>query len=128
MYSKRIATEYGAFEFESLPNQTQVAVTHSMFIEIDMRGQGLGRQLKRLQIQTLKSLKYDYALCTVDGQNEVQQTLLRSLGGEMLKQFSNSKTGGTTQIWGFDLNCKTVASLCRYAESASISSRTLAKL
>lgn len=96
----RHSTTFGAFEVDSLPSQPQIGVCHAFFVRHDRRGEGLAHTLKTVQANVLAHDQYDYGLCTCDGANVAQQRVLSAAGWRMLDAFSNSKTGGVTQIWG----------------------------
>lgn len=96
----RYATNAGAFHIEPLPSQPQLAHCHGFYVNHDMRRQGHGSALKAQQMKQLESLGYDFAICTVDSQNQAQITILQQAGWRMLADFDNSKTGGSTQLWG----------------------------
>lgn len=96
----RYANNAGAFHIEPAPSQPQLAHCHGFFVRHDQRRKGYGHGLKGMQRTVLKQLGYDFAICTVDGKNQAQITILDQAGWAMLAEFDNSKTGGTTQIWG----------------------------
>lgn len=96
----RHTTVFGTFQIDAMPQQPQVALCHSFFVPIRMRGQKHAHQLKRQQMQFLAGENFDYAVCTVDGANAAQQAVLTKAGWSQLDEFPNSRTGGRTQIWG----------------------------
>lgn len=96
----RHSTGYGAFHIEPMPSQPQLALCHGFFVQNDRRGGGRGHELKAVQNAQLDTDGYDYAICTVDKSNEAQQRVLQKAGWERLASFPNSKTGGTTLIYG----------------------------
>lgn len=96
----RFATQYGAFEIDSLPSQPQIAVCHAFFVREEMRGKSLGHKLKAHQADVLNELQYDYAICTCKGENIAQQKVLESAGWTHLDTFASSNTGGLIQLWG----------------------------
>lgn len=96
----RYAIHGGAFEVDSMPCQSQVALCHSFYVRADMRGRGLGHALKERQLKVLSTLGFDYAICTVDSANDAQKTVLLKAGGRCLDSFKSTKTGGITEIWG----------------------------
>ena len=99
----RYAQPFGAFHLDTLPNQPQVAHCHSFHVRADQRGKGLGHTLKRLQMQALADGQFDYATCTVDAGNAAQISVLTRSGWGLLAEFSNSRTGGKTQLWGWEV-------------------------
>lgn len=90
----------GAFEITSLPGQAQVAICHSFFITEQQRGQGQGKVLKAQQRRTLRTLHYDYAICTVAATNLAQKRVLETNGWLKLAEFRNRRSCETTEIWG----------------------------
>lgn len=96
----RHSTAYGSFSVEPMPGQPQIGLCHSFFVPIKMRGKGHAHKLKTEQRSVLRENHFDFALCTVAGDNGAQQAVLHAAGWEMLKSFENSRTGGITQVWG----------------------------
>lgn len=96
----RYATLNGVFEIDSLPSQPQLAVCHAFHVHEDRRGRGLSHELHKQQIHVLENQAYDYALCTVTGENQAQRKALAKAGWSLLDQFHNRKRGEVTQIWG----------------------------
>lgn len=96
----RFAHNSGAYHIEPAPSQPQLAHCHGFYVDHDKRRQGLGSVLKAQQMRTLSQLGYDFAICTVDGQNQAQITILQQAGWNVLAEFDNRKTGGITQVWG----------------------------
>lgn len=99
----RFSNNAGAFHIEPAPSQPQMAHCHGFFVRYGMRGRGHGHVLKELQMQMLKRLGYDFATCTVDAGNAAQITILQQSGWRMLAEFANSKSGGKTQLWGWEV-------------------------
>jgi L-amino acid N-acyltransferase YncA len=97
----RHAYPIGAFHIDPIPSQPQVAHCHGFFVPVDMRGKGHGYELKLKQMDELRAAHYDYATATVDGQNGAQIEILKQAGWAHLASFKNSKTGGTTELWGY---------------------------
>lgn len=97
----RYAAPFGAYEITPVPGQPQIAHCHGFFVRHDRRGEGLALALKLEQNAMLLELGYDYATCTVDAQNERQQKVLKKAGWYKISEFQNSKTGGTTLIYGW---------------------------
>lgn len=96
----RHSTDAGAFEIDSLPGQSQVAVCHSFFVRDDVRGQGNGHALKARQADELRLGNYDFAICTVAGGNTAQKRVLERAGWKKLAQFNNRRSCETTEVWG----------------------------
>lgn len=99
----RHATEFGAYEIDSIPSQRQIGHCHGLFVFPEYRGQGFGLKLKLHQMDTLRRFGYDYATCTVDSQNEKQLKILSKLGWNKLSEFKNDRNGSVTQVWGWEV-------------------------
>ena len=97
----RHAYPIGVFCIDTLPNQPQIAHCHSFFVKADQRGQGHGHTLKMRQKAALRAGEFDYATCTVDGENVRQKAVLTHAGWAKLAEFKNSRTGGITELWGW---------------------------
>lgn len=95
----RHAMPFGAFEIDSLPGQSQVAVCHSFVVPEKFRGKGYGHRLKRQQALELDALHYDFALCTVAAGNERQKRILAKAGWRFLADFRNCRSCETTELW-----------------------------
>lgn len=91
----------GFYTLEAMPAQSQLALCHSFFVPVERRGKRLGHRLKANQMETIDAEGYDYAICTVDGKNEAQKQILLKAGWQRIASFPNSKTGGSTEIWGW---------------------------
>lgn len=96
----RHAIPAGSYHVEPLPGQPQVAHCHGFFVPIDRRGMKLGHMLKEHQLSTLVAEHYDYATATVDASNHAQKRMLTKAGFRRLDSFTNTKTGGSTELWG----------------------------
>lgn len=96
----RFCNPFGAFEIDSLPGQSQVAVCHSFVVPEEHRGQGYGHQLKALQEVEIDILHYDFALCTVAAGNHRQKRILAKAGWTRLSAFRNRRSCETTELWG----------------------------
>ena len=98
----RFNTEYGAYEIDSVPGQSQIAHCHSLVVKQEMRGKGFGHKLKLHQMKKLSELCYDFATCTTDSTNEKQRAVLEKAGWSLLRNIPNSR-GGVTQLWGWSV-------------------------
>lgn len=96
----RYSNAFGAFEIDSLPGQSQVAVCHSFVVPEDRRGKGHGHQLKSLQEIELDIQHYDMAICTVAAGNTRQKRVLTKAGWQCLTSFRNRRSSETTELWG----------------------------
>jgi RimJ/RimL family protein N-acetyltransferase len=97
----RYATPAGSYHIDPLPGQPQIAHCHGFFVPVDRRGMGLAHMLKEHQVANLAAEHYDYATATVDASNEAQKRVLEKAGFRHLASLKNSKTGGTTELWGY---------------------------
>jgi len=88
---------------DSLPGSQQIAVFNYVFLKANLRGKGKGNAAHKKRLQTAKDLGYDYALCTVVGNNAVELHILQSNGWTKLSQFTSSKTNHDVQLWGKNL-------------------------
>jgi hypothetical protein len=96
----RYAIPAGSYHIDALPGQPQIAHCHGFFVPVDRRGMGLAHMLKEHQISNLVAEHYDYATATVDASNNAQKKVLAKAGFRYLDYFFNTKTGGTTELWG----------------------------
>lgn len=96
----RHASTAGAFEIDSLPGQSQVAVCHGFFVRTDARGKGNAHKLKLRQNAELRLKNYDFAVCTVAAGNAAQKRVLLQAGWQKLTEFTNRRSCETTEIWG----------------------------
>lgn len=99
----RFATEYGAFEIDSMPSQCQVALCHGFFVQPECRGKGYGHKLKQYQNEVLFSQGFDYAQCTVSANNAAQLRVLHRAGWRRIGSFHNRRLGGHTEVWGYQV-------------------------
>jgi hypothetical protein len=95
----RHSNPFGAFEIDSLPGQSQVAVCHAFFVPEDLRGRGYGHCLKELQEIELDIQHYDLAICTVAAGNRRQKRVLKQAGWRYLIGFRNRRSAETTELW-----------------------------
>lgn len=95
----RYSNHFGAFEIDSLPGQSQVAVCHSFVVPEDHRGQGYSHQLKSLQAIDIDIQHYDFAICTVAAGNARQKRVLAKAGWTFLASFRNRRSSETTELW-----------------------------
>jgi GNAT superfamily N-acetyltransferase len=99
----RYAFEQGAFCIDELPNQPQIAHCHSFFVHLHLRGKGLAKALKAEQNRILREQGYNYAQCTTAGDNHAQHAVLEASGWRPVARFENSRSGGNTIIWGWQV-------------------------
>lgn len=96
----RYATTYGAFQIDPVPAQPQIGHCHGFFVTPAFRGQGKAVELKKEQATQLKLNHYDFATATVDSANLAMKKVMEKSGWFLLTSFKNSKTGGSTELWG----------------------------
>ena len=88
-------------EITSLPGCSQVAVSHSVFLPPEKRGQSLAvRANRERQHFCFNEMVYDYMLCTVDSDNKRQIDVLQKSGWHKLDAFVSRKTEHLVEIWG----------------------------
>lgn len=100
---KRCASKHGCYSIDPMPGQPQIALCHSLFVPVTLRGNGFGHRLKIEQMKVLVDQRYDFALCTVDSTNLAQKKVLTAAGWQRLGDFANSRSGGRTEIWGWQV-------------------------
>lgn len=105
----RYSNPFGAFEIDSLPGQSQVAVCHSFVVPEALRGQGHAHRLKTLQKIELDIQHYDLALCTVAAGNARQKRVLERAGWQPLTSFRNRRSSETTELWCRNANPEAAA-------------------
>lgn len=85
---------------DDLPGCTQVAVIHSSFVLPEKRGQGIGREAHLERLRIIQDWLYNYALCTVDRNNEPEIKILESAKWKRLDEFVSTKTGHIVCLYG----------------------------
>lgn len=91
-------------EIDSLPGCSQIAVSHSAFVQPEYRRMGHGEDFHKERLRLMeKNFGYDYALCTVDVRNTAQLAILARNGWTRFTSFESSKTGNTVAIYGRNL-------------------------
>lgn len=95
---------YGAFEIDSLPGNSQIAMCHHFLVLKEFRGKGMGHELKRHQDQVLNQYHYGYAIATVAAHNTAQIKCMEASNWRLLDEFWNERYGETTTIWGKQLD------------------------
>lgn len=103
------STEFGAFNIDPMPGQPQLALCHSFFVPEPLRGRGYGHILKDQQAQALIDGHLDFAICTVAADNARQRAVLKRAGWQYLGEFANTRIGGRTCIYGFDVTAARTA-------------------
>jgi RimJ/RimL family protein N-acetyltransferase len=99
----RFCNDIGVFEIDSLPSQVQVGVCHGFFVHEHKRGQGLASVLHARQIKELRDLGYDYAICTVSGENPAQSKAIKNAGWTLTNTFFNRRICQKTEVWELDI-------------------------
>jgi L-amino acid N-acyltransferase YncA len=102
----RFANENGYCELNPFPGNSQIVVSNHAFIYPDKRGKGLGRKNHQLRVERATFLGYDYLICTVKGDNEVELNILKKEGFKELDSFLNTNTGNINKIFGKQLKRK----------------------
>lgn len=87
-------------EIDSLPGCTQIAVSHSVFLPVHHRGDGLGTEANKMRQRiAFEELGYDMMMCTIDSENKVQQRILTKNRWMCLTSFKSRKTGHIVEVW-----------------------------
>ena len=97
----RYTTDFAVFEIDTLPGNPQVAITHSFFVKSPCRGSGKGKAAKLAQNDTIKSLGYDSAICTVRSDNEAQKAILKYAGWRFSHWFFDQKQLTMVELWTY---------------------------
>ena len=92
--------EFGAFEIDSFPGNSQLAICHHFLVLKTMRGNGYGHILKNWQHQVLNQHHYGYTLATVASHNVPQIKCMEKGGWKLLDTFWNDRNNETTTVWG----------------------------
>lgn len=100
----RHSLNYGTFEIDSLPGNSQIAMCHHFLVRKEFRGKGLGHDLKKWQDEVLNRYHYGYAIATVAAHNTAQIKCMEASGWKLLDEFHNDRHGEFTTIWGKILN------------------------
>lgn len=66
----------GSAEFTTIPNNSHVAVSHSVEIDPNYRGQGHGQKFMKQRLEEMLEAKVLYVLCTVNENNGKQIKIL----------------------------------------------------
>ena len=90
-------------EITTLPGNSQIAVSHSVYLPPQLRGKGWGRKAHDARLKEAKRLGYQLLLCTVVVDNEPQIKLLREFGWSLCAGFCSKKTGNDVQLWSYHL-------------------------
>jgi hypothetical protein len=89
----RFANENGYYELNDFPGNHQIVVSNHAHIHPHLRGKGLG-QIEHLQrLHKMRDLGYDYTICTVAKDNEVQSHILNKMDWRELASFWVPYTG-----------------------------------
>ena len=88
-------------EITTMPGCTQIGISHAVY-SINP-GSGKGALANGARCEAMHGMGYDYALCTVDVQNEAQLKILRQNGWRCLDTFRSRKTGHHVAVYGKDL-------------------------
>lgn len=96
----RFTSRGGFYELNPFPGSNQIIVSNHAFIEKEMRGEGYGKLQHTKRIEKAIELGYDYILCTVREDNEVEKHILRKNGWTFHDHFTSRKSEHVVEIWG----------------------------
>lgn len=87
-------------ELDSLPGCSQIVVSHSVFSVSPVKGNGSGKKAHAERLAYMRSLGWDYALCTVNSENKAQLAILKRFQWKHLDSFTSDKTGHLVYLYG----------------------------
>lgn len=87
-------------ELSTLLGCSQIVVSHDVFVSPAKRDQGLGNRAHIERLKYMRSLGYDYAICTVNMENKYQVKILETNDWDKLSEFYSTKTGHTVGLFG----------------------------
>jgi len=87
-------------ELDSLPGCSQIVVSHAVFSVSPYKGQGSGKSAHAERLAYMRSLGWDYALCTVNMENKAQLAILNRFNWKQLDVFHSDKTGNDVGVFG----------------------------
>jgi len=87
-------------ELDSLPGCSQIVVSHAVFSVSPFKGQGAGKKAHAERLAHMRSLGWDYALCTVNMENKAQLAILNRFNWKNLDTFHSDKTGNYVGVFG----------------------------
>lgn len=100
MTTRYTVSGHSFYSLTPLPGSSQIVVSHSAFTAESYRGKGHGKEAHQERLAHIRSLGYDYALCTVVADNVAQMSILRKAGWRLLATFVSSSSGNTINIMG----------------------------
>lgn len=87
-------------ELDSLPGCSQVVVSHAVFSVSPFKGNGSGKNAHAERLAYMRSLGWDYAICTVNMENTAQLSILKRFNWRQLDIFTSDKTKNRVGIFG----------------------------
>lgn len=96
----RYSNSVGFYELNSFPGCNQIVISNHAFIYSQFRGQGIGQEQHKERLNTASAAGYNYVMCTVKADNDVERHILRKHGWKFLDQFHNMESGSLVEIWG----------------------------
>lgn len=77
--------KYG--KLDDLPGNCEVGVSHSVYIPVCERGQGIGQRQHKKRLRYLQQTGHGYVICTVNATNYVELHILDKNGWKRLDSF-----------------------------------------
>ncbi len=96
----RYSNTFGFFELNPFPGCNQIAVSNHAFVHKALRGKGIGKTEHQKRLDLIKTLGYDYSMCTVKETNIPQIKILEGAGWKHLDTFLSTETENTIRIYG----------------------------
>lgn len=98
--------DYGVIsELGSLPGNSQVAVSHTVFLPTKFhKDKGVGQNAMRAREVRINSLGYDVCLCTVIKTNEREIHILEKNGWRFLASWKSTRTDNVVCLYGRSVN------------------------
>jgi len=96
----RFSDEHGFYELNPFPGNNQIVVSNHAFIYPSHRNRGFGKVQHEQRLAKARELGYNYILCTVNKENDVECHILEKNGWHMFDGFLNLETDNYVGIWG----------------------------
>lgn len=96
----RLKTGKAICELTSLPGCAQIVVSHNVFVPLELRKQGYGTEAHSIRLEIIEDLGYDYAICTVDAENEAERKILQRNNWCLLDTFVSNKSNKYIYLYG----------------------------
>lgn len=99
----RYADKYGYYELNPFNGSNQIVISNHAFIYPEFRGRGFGSEQHAERLRKAKYLGYNYIICTVIKENEIERHILRKNNWAFLSEFYNTESGNVVRLYGRQL-------------------------